>query len=215
MASGSGIRTVIGGGRTDLLRARLAEALLQDARAVMSFGIAGGLSPALEPGDCVIASEIVGKDRRYATDAAWSANLAALLPGARSGSIAGTDTMLTEPAQKAALYRLTGAIAADMESHIAAELAAKHDLPFTALRIVSDAADRALPPAVLGALKENGETNLGAVLWSVLGHPAQIPALIRTGREAEYAFRALLRCRDSLGPRLGAVDFVELALDMR
>ena len=35
-----------------------------------------------------------------------------------------------------------------MESHVAAAFAAEHGLPFAALRVISDAADRALPRAV-------------------------------------------------------------------
>jgi adenosylhomocysteine nucleosidase len=44
------------------------------------------------------------------------------------------------------------------------------------------------------------------VLGSIAADPRQIPALIRTGMEAEAAFRALLRSRDRLGPTLGFAD---------
>ena len=59
------------------------------------------------------------------------------------------------------------------------------------------------PPATLVALKPNGDIALGRVMASVLRNPLQIPALIRTGRESEAAFSALLRCVEMLGPGLG------------
>ncbi len=53
-----------------------------------------------------------------------------------------------------------------------------------------------------------------AVLIALVADPRQLPALIRVGREAETAFRALGRGRDLLGPRLGRPDLGELPLDV-
>ncbi len=69
--------------------------------------------------------------------------------------------------------------------------------------MISDTADRSLPPAALVAMKPDGAIALGRVLWSVAANPAQIPALIRTGRDSESAFAALARCAAALGPGLG------------
>ena len=46
---------------------------------------------------------------------------------------------------KADLYRRSGAFLVDMESHIAARLAHARDVPFAALRVVADPAERTLP----------------------------------------------------------------------
>lgn len=215
IAAGTSVKTVISGGSAERLRGLLSAALTEDVEAIISFGIAGGLSHSLQVGDCVIASEIVGPTGRFTVHKTWTANLSARLLYASIAPIAGTDAILTEPSAKAALHAATGAAAADMESHVAAQLAFERNLPFAALRTISDTAGRALPDAVRQALNPDGGTNLRAVLRSVLRNPGQIPALIRTGREAETAFRALLRCRNLLDARLGAVDFGELALDMR
>jgi hypothetical protein len=94
-----------------------------------------------------------------------------------------------------------------MESHIAAEFAAARGIPFAALRVVSDDASHALPPAVLKAMKPDGAVNVPAVIGSLLRNPAQLPALLRTARDSEIAFKALLRCLDRLGPRLLGPDF--------
>jgi len=100
------------------------------------------------------------------------------------------------------LFESSGADAVDMESHIAALVARESNLPFAALRVISDRADHALPPAALAAMKPNGGIALGRVLKSIALNPAQIPALMRTSRESEKAFKILLRCRDALGPSL-------------
>ncbi len=55
-----------------------------------------------------------------------------------------------------------------------------------------------------------------AVLAALAGRPYELPALIRTGLEAETAFRALLRGRQLLGPTLRGpgADFGELLVDV-
>ena len=134
-----------------------------------------------------------------------------------TGAIAGSDVMVVDAAAKAALHAATGALAVDMESHIAARFAAAHGLPFAALRVISDGADRALPKAAQAGMKADGGMDVLAILKALARDPRQLPALIRTGLEAEVAFRqlALLNRHDLLG-RLGVgdADLGELALDV-
>jgi adenosylhomocysteine nucleosidase len=136
------------------------------------------------------------------TDPGWAGRLAARLPGARLGAILGVDAMVAEAAGKAALHRETGALAVDMESHVAARVARRHNLPFAAARAISDAADRSLPPAARVGMRPDGGMDLPGVLRALARDPCQLPALIRTGIEAERGFRALLRGHRGLGPTL-------------
>ena len=134
-----------------------------------------------------------------------------------TGAIAASDTMVVDAAGKAALHAATGALAVDMESHVAAGFAAEHGLPFAALRVISDGADRALPKAAQAGMKPDGGMDVLAVLIELARDPRQLPALIRTGQEAEVAFRqlALLGRHDLLG-RLGVgdLDLGQLPLDV-
>jgi hypothetical protein len=139
-------------------------------------------------------------------DQIWIDRLAAALPEAGRGAIVGSDRMVVDAPAKAALHQATGALCVDMESHIAAEVAAAHGLPFVALRFISDDASRALPKAAQAGMKPDGGMDILAVLKSLAVDPRQLPALIRTGLEAEMAFRALLRGCDRLGPALGFAD---------
>ena len=102
-----------------------------------------------------------------------------------------------------------------MESHIAARVAARHNLPFAILRTISDSADHALPPAALVGMKPDGGVALGAILASLARNPAQLPALIRTGREAGAAFSALRRALGALEALgIGGLDLREFTLDV-
>jgi len=198
-----GVRIVIGGGHDLDNKLRAA---LDGARGIISIGIAGGLSPDLKPGDCVIATEVASGTERLLADMAWRRTLMQVLPFAKTALIAGSDTISASIDAKAALHRDTRARVVDMESHIVARVAQARKIPFAALRVVSDAYDRALPHAALAAMKPDGGINVGAVIASLLTRPWQIPALIRTARDANAAFATLLRCRSLLGPRLGFPD---------
>lgn len=207
-----GIEVVVGGGDRAQLEAEL-ERLAARARGIISIGIAGGLAPGLRVGDWVVADAVRVGSEPMATDARWTGRLAARLPDATRGMVLGSNAIVAEAAEKAALHRATAALAVDMESHVAAQVAARHRLPFAVARVVCDAAHRTLPPAARVGMRHDGRMDMPAVLRSVSANPGQLPALILTGWDAERAFKGLLRGCRRLGPGLGA-DLGELALDM-
>lgn len=171
--------------------------------AVLSFGVAGGLDPSLKAGDVVVASGVwtpkqspgsLGSPASpLSADPAWAARLLASIAGARSGLIVGQNTPAASVGDKFAIHAATGALAVDMESHITAEAAARHDLPFAAIRAISDPADHSLPPAAIAGFGADGGVDLAAVLRDLSRDPRQLPSLLRTGLEAEQAFTALRR----------------------
>jgi nucleoside phosphorylase len=54
------------------------------------------------------------------------------IPGSVHGEIAGADAPIADASEKIRLHTLTGAMAVDMESHVAAKVAALHNIPFVA-----------------------------------------------------------------------------------
>jgi hopanoid-associated phosphorylase len=210
---GPGVVAVAGGGRAGALEAALLSAAA-GVEALISIGIGGALAPGLQPGDWVVATSVIAEGAQTPTDPAWTEGIRARLAAARTGPILGSDAMLTRAAEKHAAYQRWQALAVDMESHVAARVARRLGLPFAALRAISDSADRDLPAAVLVGMKPDGGMALGAVLWALARDPAQLPALIRTGREAERAFRALVDGRRLLGPGIGRPDLIQLPLDV-
>ena len=195
--SGEGVFVIAGGGDHARLEAEI-EAACDGARGVISIGLGGALKDGLGPGDWIIGSAIGESE----TDPDWTSRLLSALPGARLGPIAGSDVMVADAGAKAALHAATGALAVDMESHIAARAARRHGLPFAAARTISDGAGRALPKAAQAGMRPDGGMDVGAVIAELGRRPWELPALIRTGVEAEAAFRALLRGRQLLGPAL-------------
>src|ERR1700675_4101753 len=78
IAAGPGVRVICSGNGKDLA-ASLSRAIAEGATGVLSFGGAGGLSPTLPPGTCIIGSAILFEttDRinRINTDDDWSRRL--------------------------------------------------------------------------------------------------------------------------------------------
>jgi adenosylhomocysteine nucleosidase len=213
IAAGSGV-AVVGRATGHNLDASLARAVGKNCRGIISFGIAGGLAPHLPPGQWVVASDIISEDDRHTTDRDWSERLLRVLPGAVPATIAGSDAPVADPLAKRALHDRTGALVVDMESHLAARIAAAHGLPFTACRVVLDPAHRNLPPAALLSLRPNGNPDVAAVLRSVMEQPSQLPDLMRLAVDATVARTALRRGRALLGPALGFPDFRDLEMEL-
>jgi adenosylhomocysteine nucleosidase len=203
--AGPGVEVLASGGDQARLEAAL-DRLAAGARGIISIGIAGGLAPQLQPGQWIVADAVLVDGEPVPTDPAWTGRLVARLPEAARGRLLGADAMVVEAAQKAALHATNGALAVDMESHVVARVARRHRLPFAVARVVSDGAHRTLPPAARVGMKPDGGMDLAAVLHSLLASPGQLPALIRTGLEAERGFRVLLRGHRRLGLGLCGPD---------
>lgn len=206
IAAGPGVETIQAAGNPARLRALLDARPPRGLRAVVSFGIAGGLDPALQPGDIVVCAHLDAQ-ACFPADSDLVRRLSERLNGAPdrvvTGGLAGSDVAVMAVADKAALRARTGALAVDMESHVAAAYAARHALPFAAIRVVCDPAGRALPAFAASALTPEGEPDIRAVLAALLRGRARIGELIRLGRDSSAAFAALTRCRARLGPGLG------------
>jgi adenosylhomocysteine nucleosidase len=202
----SGAPVVIGGGDLEGLTGRIEDELRSGVAGVVSFGLCGALDPSLKVGDLVIGETVADADDCYEADSAWAARIAALLPEASVGRFARAERPVASAAEKAELRQRTGAIAVDLESFPVAKLARWFGVPFAVVRAVSDAADRALPPAAQVGLGVDGRPAIGPVFASLRSNPWQIGALIRTALEAEDGFHALERARQLLGPRLAGPE---------
>ena len=196
--------------------ARAAEAagrlIAQGAEALLSFGIAGALSPALRPGALILPSAVVLPDGGHIeTDPRWRQKLAACLEGpclegqgltATGGPLLGSAEAVTTPKAKAALFARHGALAVDMESHAVAAAAQAAGRPFLVLRSVADPAERALPGWAMAATGADGRVKPGVAIAALCRRPWQVPASIRLGVETRSALKALGRAV-GLCPHLG------------
>jgi hopanoid-associated phosphorylase len=198
-AAEGGLRAVIGGGDPSHLAALLAEQG-EGAVAVLSFGIAGGLDPALAPGDLVVATRVRGPRGAWQADLGWAAALARAT-GARLGVVAGATAVVADPAAKRALRLATGALAVDLESEAAAAFAAARGLPFVALRAIADTAEETVPAAAAVGLTRDGRPAPGRVMLALLRRPGDLPALLQVARRARTALEALRQAATALPGR--------------
>jgi adenosylhomocysteine nucleosidase len=202
IAAGPGMIVVCSSSDPNQLRSLLATLDSTTFRGVISFGLAGGLDPALKSGDLVVATEVLAGDTRWLAGSALDEEMIASVALGRRrvvrGGLAGVEQIVAGMSCKAALRSETGAAAVDMESHIAAAYATEAGLPFAALRVISDPAGRALPALALSAIKPNGDIDLRKVLRGVARNPTTLRALVSTGIDFNRALRSLRGCRGLL-----------------
>jgi adenosylhomocysteine nucleosidase len=181
--------------------ARAAEDLARaPVQALVSFGMAGGLDPALTAGTVCLPDMVVAADGSATPTAKdWAATVAQTFRRhwvVRGGRLISVSEPVATAEGKAALFRKTGAQAVDMESAGIARVAAAAGLPFLVLRVITDTADDSLPTAVLTAMREK-KLRYAGVLGGVLMTPREIPDVVRLAwryRAAHRTLRHLAAC---------------------
>ncbi len=196
-----GVVVVAGGGDPVALRARL-ERAAAGAAGMMSYGMCGALADGLRIGDWIVGDRLAGAVDAVC-DPDWAAALLARLPGARLGNCFADGRMIDTVAEKLALGERHTALAVDMESHVAAAVAAERGLPFAILRCVSDAARHLLPHAITVSMRADGGVDARAMLRSLASRPAQAADVARTSAGFMRAMRELRRGAALAGPKMG------------
>jgi hopanoid-associated phosphorylase len=195
---------VVFAARADLLERALSDALTRGCSGIVSFGTAGGLAPDLKPGALIVADSVCGPFGELHTDAAWSARIVDAFAGTpvervtRRGKTAGVTAPVKTEAEKRSLHSSTGALAVDMESHIAGAIATARGLPFAVCRAVVDPAWRTLPTAATAGLRDDGTTAIGPILRELVRDPAQLGALLRLASDARAARATLVQARHAM-----------------
>ena len=196
----SGVVVVAGGGDPVGLRAAI-ERAAAGAAGIMSYGMCGALADGLVIGDWVIGERLAGAVEAVC-DPDWAAALAAKLPGARRGGYFADGRMIDTVAEKLALGERHAALAVDMESQVAAAVAAERGLPFAILRCVSDGARHLLPHAITVSMRPDGGVDGRAMLRSLASRPNQAADVAKTSAGFMRAIRELRRGAAAVGSRM-------------
>jgi len=175
---------------------RAAQALVgAGATALASWGMAGGLDPTLRAGTIFLPSDVLCSDgRQFSTASEWRERLGMALAAQHpiaSGKLFSCAHTIESIADKALAFSTTGALAVDMESAAIAAIAARHKLPFIAVRVIVDTAGDALPHAVVAATR-SGRLRVWCLIASLACAPGELAALWRIARRYRAATRALL-----------------------
>lgn len=166
------------------------------ARALISWGMAGGLDPALAAGTLLLPREVASPEGAlFLTAADWREHLGSALAASHSvccGKLLTCHTAIGSAADKALAFRQTAAVAVDMESLAVAEVAAKCRLPFLAVRAIVDTAADEVPRALVAAAATGANrVPLGRLIGALARTPADIVPVLRLARRFRAASRAL------------------------
>ncbi len=185
------------------------------AGALLCWGVAGALDPALRCGDIVLASEVmceaplelqVGGMRpasvpthaRLCTSELWRGQLQAALlqQGAvTQGTILTRNEVACEAALKTRLFRETAAVAVDLESAAVGAVASLYGLPFMVVRVIADTAADTLPEVVRTFATPGPKGSPGWRSWlALLCAPGAWPGLLQLARRYRVARHVLQRC---------------------
>lgn len=165
------------------------------ATALASWGMAGGLDPALAAGTIFLPREVISPDGvTIATSDHWRERLSAAVAAHRpitQGRLLTSPKAVGSRADKAALFRQTGAAAVDMESLAVGQVAQAHQLPFMVVRVIVDSAADALPQAVTAAADSEGHLQIWRLMGALARTPGDLAPLIRLAQRYRAANRSL------------------------
>ena len=185
---------------------RAATSLVADgASALVSWGFAAGLDPALDPGTLVVSRllepPVPGAPGAATAADAWAARLSTrlrdLVPLV-NGTIACPDHVVRTAEEKRTLGA-SGAVAADMESAAVAAVAAAAGIPWVALRVLVDTVDVIVPLAVAAAIDSSGRFEMARFFRALLRRPtdlASLPSLASAYRRAMRTLAMVARTAD-------------------
>jgi len=172
-----------------------ADRLLKNgATQIISWGCAGGLSPTLKAGDLVIPELIQDQSNTLLKcDESLHNKLTKLLNGHDffTGKLIESASIISSKEEKAHLFTKHNALAVDMESAAAAQVAKINNIPFIAIRTIVDPASFNLPKAINHSLNAEGTVNLSKLMLYICTHPSEIPALIQLGKNFKAANKKL------------------------
>jgi len=156
---------------------------LLDAHAVdhvVVCGIAGGLG-ASRVGDVLVPEVVIDKASGDEFRAAPLAGFAA------AGRLVTHDEFAMGADEQRALVA-AGIVAVDMETSAVAAVCASRDVPWSAVRVISDLVG-VTPNDVIGLVKPDGSPDAAASIRYLVTKPWRIPRLARLARDSERAAR--------------------------
>ena len=169
------------------------------AQGLLSFGLAGGLDPALGAGTVLLPRAVTdGTGTVHRAYDSWRERLAALTRGSSDthplivdGALLSLSAPLSTPVTKSQARARTGAVAVDMESFAIASVAIEQGVKFAVARVVVDTAADSLPRSIMQATDLRGEVNYSQLIGGLVRRPPDILALLRLARRYRLAMRSL------------------------
>ena len=181
-----------------------AQALIAaDVDALVSWGVAGALDPALASGDTVLPVQVRDSEQNiYTVDHAWHAALKSRLGQQRlfaDGTILSVQDVQHDVGSKSNLHQATQALAVDMESAAVARVALNANKPFVVVRTIFDSASMRIPASSTNATDQYGQVSIPKLITGVIRMPAEVlqyPQMVGSFAKAK---KSLLRVAELCG----------------
>jgi adenosylhomocysteine nucleosidase len=172
-----------------------ANALIVDGcAALMSWGLAGGLDPALQSGDAIVSERVLTESGDLLlADAALCTEVLSRFTAAqaRRGSLVTVARAMSSAREKSAIRTRLDGDAVDMESSAIAYVARSAGVPFIGVRCIVDPVGFNIPPAALAGLDEYGQVRPVQILESLWQDPRQLTALLELFSHYRVALASL------------------------
>jgi len=149
---------------------------------IVSVGICGGLREGLNVGGLVVPCEVVTVDRQL-----WKCEPIAL---PATGRLLSVNRILSSVEEKRKLHIEHAADIVDMEAASIAALCAERNIPFAAIKAISDTASESLP-IELEQIAPHGHVRIGKLLLTMGKRPRLIADLLRLQRTTAIAIACL------------------------
>lgn len=197
------IRVVVVEAGTGQNRARRATQALIDAhhpRWILSCGYAGGLNADAKIGDIVVGNRLVRPDGS-------EIHVDFRMPSDHQrrqfvGGVVTVDSIVRTVDEKRSIGEQFQALAVDMETYAVAELCRELRQKFFAVRVLSDDAQRNLPPEVLSLLGATGAVRFGAILGALWKRPGSYQDMLQLRDQAQIASTRLADFLDGVVQQL-------------
>lgn len=145
------------------------------ARALISWGIAGGLDPSLRNGRIIIPDKVIDlQSNVFFTDDYLKKQIIQKLQlhlPSHHGPLLQTDKVITSVHEKQNLFKQYQAHAIDMESAAIASVAKEAGLSFTAIRVITDTAHTSLPHWLAHSFNDENKLHAGKFMWGLCRYP--------------------------------------------
>ncbi|HEY6392324.1 MAG TPA: hypothetical protein VIX89_13650 [Bryobacteraceae bacterium] len=150
-----------------------------------STGFCGALDPALEPCDIFVANQVIAGSAVHECSPITTARKY------KTGKLLSIDRVASTAAEKSEL-RATGAVAVEMEAAAVAAKAKEWNLPFYAIRVVTDTAAESFPLDFNRMRDSDGRFDRARIIANALRSPRVIfPELLKLNKRCKSAAKAL------------------------
>jgi adenosylhomocysteine nucleosidase len=182
---------------------------------VITSGFVGGLNPQLITGDAVFSTDpeqerwgetpvepgsatVSQPDGSRGRSPHQSLKTRLLALGAREAKFHCADRVAVTVAEKAALWRATGADAVEMESQIIRDICREQKIPSATVRVILDPAGEDLPLDFNALLTPDMKMDSGKLALAILKSPGKIPSLLRLQRQTRLAAQKLAQVLETV-----------------